>query len=213
MNKKGLLIDTSAFVLLAGAGLLARAIDLLDIASHDVRRLPALPHQLKRGQRFKKHYSEGTLSRAVILCERIASVQDVPDARTQEQLLGVPEIDDGEAILFALVAEKPFLYLASDDKRSMIALASDESVRAIRDRVAGRVMCLETIVELLVQHDGVEDVAARLNAVRDASTMLRVVFSQGAATSADTCREGLQSYLKDLERQVGTDFLYQPHAQ
>lgn len=210
MEPEGLFVDTSAFVLLAGADLFEPAVEILGLGLENVRRLHAIEAQLTRGRAFKERYSDAVRSAALGLCARVAPVDTAPDPDLLERLVNVPRIDDGEAVLFGLVAERGGFCLLSDDKASMIALASDPEVRDIRDRVAGRVITLETVIELLVEHDGAEQVAQKINTVREANTMLRVVFSRGAHTTAELCREGLRAYLDDLGHHLGEDFLYRP---
>lgn len=92
----------------------------------------------------------------------------------------------------------------------MIALAMADDLRDIRNAIAGRIVCLESIIQLLVKHDGIVPVAMAFSHLRPLNTMLRVVFSEAGSTSKETCLDYLDSYLADLSGKVGDDFLYHP---
>lgn len=126
-----LLIDSDAFVLLAGAGVLEQAIELLGFDPAHALRLSPLPAMLGRGRAFKR-YPADLLQRAQIACARIVALESRPDPVLFEQLVSVPDIDEGEALLYATVAEKENWVLLSGDKRAMKALAGEQSLVADR---------------------------------------------------------------------------------
>ena len=209
MADRLLLIDSDMFILLAGAEMLDRTIELLGFHADQCRRFPALESQLRRGKTFLEKYSQTIRGRALAACERIVALRERPEDDDLLESLNIEGIET-EGLMYALLAEQPLSYLASGDKRAMIALATEPSLADVRKTVAGRVICLETVVALLLDSEGIETVAQAFSPLRTANATLRVVFSQAAATPEAQCREYLKIYLRDLTKQVGPGFLYAP---
>jgi hypothetical protein len=211
MHQRLLIIDTDLFVLLAAAGLVGRVAELLGFNVADVRRLPALPYQLRKGKNFKKKYSEDVLDAAVEQAGSIAPVTERPlnDALFQ-RLIDTDNIDSGEAEVIAVAVERGHIYLASGDKRWMRALVAAPNLADVRAALAGRVICTEIVLRLLVESDGVAAVASAFAAVREGNQTLRVVFSEAAATDQVQCLSYIRSYYTDLVRDVGDGFFFDP---
>lgn len=211
MGERLLLVDSDVFIILSAAGVLARTTELLGFGLEDLRRLPALENQLTRGRAFRKKYPQGILDTALGFCHDVAPLTQRPsDVGTLAQLAAVNDIDEGEAVMYGLMVDHPLYILASGDKRAMRALAANAGLRNIRDALAGRILCLEAAVHMLVRRDGVTQVANGFTPLRSVNTALRVAFSRGAATTKKDCLRALESYLSDLKNDVGGDFLLIP---
>ena len=98
-----LLVDSDAFCKLAASDLLSDAAALFHAELGECGRLPALPHMLRRGQ-LRRTYGTTACDRLIPLAE---SMPPVVDSSTSwlEQLTHIPDIDPGEAILFATAAD------------------------------------------------------------------------------------------------------------
>jgi len=203
-----LLIDTDVFVLLAAAGLIHRVADLLGFAPTEVRRLYPVENQLTRGRKFKEKYPDEARQAALTLARAVAPITERPANDALFQRLIDADIDGGEALMFALVAEHQSWMLTTGDKRALLALAQHHDLADARAALAGRLVCMETVLRLLVTNDGVEKIAKSFAVVRDCDTKLRVVFSEANATNIDSCLEGIDSYLSVLRREVGEELLY-----
>ncbi len=211
MIRGRLVIDSDLFILLAGSDLLMPTLGLLGIQPADAQRLPALEYQLQRSSRWTWAYPEGVRQLALTACRRIPPLTERPTSdATLQQLIAVEAIDEGEALVFALMIEQRGLYLASGDKRAMRALAAAPQLRQVRDGIAGRVLCLESILRLLVERQGLEAIANALRPVRDQYQTLRVAFSAGVATSQVSFDAAMDAYLAELIRDTGPGFLYLP---
>ena len=79
----------------------------------------------------------------------------------------------------------------------------------LRKRVAGRLICLESVLKLLVDRNGAKATAQAFRALRTHRT-IGVLLSEPQARSDEVCREGIDSYLDELIRNTGKDFLYFP---
>ena len=209
MAKAALLIDSDVFLVLAGAGVLDQAIELLGCDRDCAFRRAPLPQMIGRSASLQACYSADVRRRAQVACTQIAGIGDRPRDDILQRLLTVTDIDDGEALLYGLLAECPLYLLASGDKRAMLALSGEPSVADIREAVAGRVICLESILRRMVLRDGVNKVAPHFRCVRDSHQSLRVILSDANSSDQAQCLKALDSYLRDLTRAVGQDFLYE----
>lgn len=205
MEERILLVDSDVFILFAAAGVLERVAELLGFRLRDVRRLPALPQQLQRSRAFRQRYPEHARLAGSDWCGRIAPLKHRPalDA-VAKKLMMLNDIDSGEAEMLSHVAESPFYYLASGDKRSMIALATAPELADIRAAVAGRIICLEAVLALLIRADGPEPVTAAFTPLRTCHKSLTIFFSE------TDCLDAVQDYLDNLVKQTGEGFLMIP---
>ncbi|NJL28494.1 MAG: hypothetical protein HC897_11700 [Thermoanaerobaculia bacterium] len=206
---KLLLVDSDVSILLAASGLFDPLIEHLGFRVSDVRRLDPLPYMLKRG-RLARTYPEQLREKVIAWCSRIAPAQEAARDLRVQQLLVRDAIDPGEAGLLAQVYEHPERYLATGDKRSLLALAKHEDLAEIRLRLAGRILCFETILETLVDHAGTVAIARAFTPLRPYNSVLRVVFSRGEETSEESFRQALASYFAELERRLGPGFFWIP---
>jgi hypothetical protein len=108
------------------------------------------------------------MSRALEECSRVRPLDDVPSGTFRGVLEKVTDVDAGEALLLSLAAERTCYYLASNDKRAMRSVASDNRLHKLRDAVAGKIICMELVLSRLLDSEGAESVArwfGGLNAV------------------------------------------------
>lgn len=141
-------------------------------------------------------------------CRPVPVLQTAPNSDVLQQLSDVVDIDDGEALLYGLLAEEPYYLLTTNDKRAMRAVATKPALQTIRRTVTGRIICLETVLLRLIERDGVVSVAQALTPVVPENTLLRVYFSSGNIANPLECKHALHHYLEALAAQVGTDFLW-----
>lgn len=210
MSERRLLIDNDAFVLLAGAGYLQQSVETLGFDYADARRLASLEPMLRKpAKAFAKHPAEIRL-RAMEECRRVAVVAEVPSTDMAVQLGDVTGLDAGEALLFGVAASRSLHFLASNDKRAMREVATHPGLALIRAAVAGRVVCIETIVKLLIDQEGASEVAKRFGLLGDLDKRLGVIFSPAALGHPEQCLEAVESFLNGLQQTFGADFLFNP---
>lgn len=207
MRKGQLLVDSDAFLLFAGAGLLERAVGLAGFPPDATYRLAALPHMISGSRSLERKYPLETRQRALLACSRFPALGDRPSDEMFQLLLDIPQVDSGEALLYALLAERPSCYLLSGDKRAMVQVASSPNAAPVRTAVAGRVIPIEVLLKSLIQSDGVQMTASRFRDLLTSHETLQVVFSAGNLAEANQCRAALDSYMADLRLEVGPGFL------
>lgn len=194
------LIDSDLFAKLGIAGLLTPLLEILGIEPSECRRLPALPHMLRRGG-LRRLYGDAACDGLIATAEAIPIA---PAASTVwlARLAGVPQIDPGEAQLLACAAEHGLL-LVTGDKRALIALAS---IEGFAEPLSGRVVSLEAAALALCQRLGDEYVRAAVAPLLAKDRSLRIWFSASNAKP----REAIASYFESLKREVAPLALWEP---
>jgi hypothetical protein len=194
-----LLVDTDAFCKLGAAGLFEPLLVELGLAVGDCRRLPALPHMLRRGKLVKQHGAAVCAS----LLPMAESIKNIPEAAPAwlDRFVDVTDIDPGEAQLFAVACEHGAPILSSD-KRALRALAG---LPDIVTTLAGRIVTVEGSLLLLCVRRGEQ-------AVRDAvgptpqDKVLKICFSP----SNPTPKAALRSYFDSLQSETAALRLWDP---
>lgn len=209
-DPRRLMIDSDILFVLGASGMLGPAIDTLGFDRSSSLRLPALANQVKRGRAFRR-YPVDLRERALVEASAVPELTLRPAAvDALARLIRVDAIDEGEALMLALLVERPAWLLTSGDKRWMIAVAQATELRDLLHAVSGRIVCMETVLVMLLDRLGVRPLAQALEPLRPWHTTLRVAFPAGAETSERACREALESYLDDLQREVGEGVLGKP---
>jgi hypothetical protein len=155
---------------------------------------------LQKG-RLARSLPRGSREKALAWCEKIAGIKERPSADVLEPLMEA--MDPGEAILFATAANLQRSLIATGDKRACAALASKESLAGTRHLLAGKVLCLETALEILLTTMGFEALARCLTPVREHNNTMRILLPQSEKTTEDHFRSGLSSYVADLKSRTG----------
>jgi hypothetical protein len=195
-----LLVDTDVFCKLGVANLFDEALISLGVEVSECRRLPALPHMLRRG-RLPKTYGAETCMALVPVAECIPAIGSV-EAEWLDRLAPVRSIDPGEAQLFAMAAQKS-LFVLSGDKRAIRAI---KDVPDYAEALSGRIVVLEAVLMLLCDRMDPSNIRRRLRAVTGKDTMVDVCFSEGNQDP----RGALVSYYRCLADEVYPLVLWAP---
>lgn len=202
-----LLVDSDAFIILGATGLLKEAGRTLGVQLEDIRRLDALPFMLDRG-RLAKRYPQAMREQVRSWCAMVSPIVEFPREITRQRLVGIEDIDFGEARLVGLLFDNPKSLLLSNDKRALCALRAAADLEDIYERLCGRVVCVETVLLELLRTLGIKVVAEAVSPLRPYNRMLNAVFSMGAETPLDQCLAGLSSYIEYLRVEVGDRLLF-----
>ena len=186
------LVDSDIFCKLAMAELLEPTLRSLQCELKDCRRLPALPHMLRRG-RLRDSCGVDACNRIADLAITISAV-GVPGDQWLDSLVSVPDIDPGEAQLFAKAAEEEGVVMTGD-KRSLQALSK---IPGLAEALHGKIVVLEAILLRLCSDLGVSEVSRLVRPIRHLDTTLRVCFSDSNTAPID----GLSSYWRTLLQDV-----------
>lgn len=200
-----LLLDTDILVLLTASNTLEQVTQHLGYETNQLRRLPAAPHQARKSKRFRDVYGEAVLQRILPAIEQIPEVTVPEDIDLLDSLNNV--VDAGEAQLIAIAAANKYTLLASGDKRAIIDLAASSASECINN-LQGRIVTLEAVLWILVQHTTARTVRQQFEPVLTHKT-LSVVLSTHTVAEGQRCLDAIQSYYDNLAQSAGA-LLYNP---
>lgn len=197
-----LLIDSDAFCKLGIAELLPEALGALGVDFDDCGRLCALPQMLRRGG-LRKTYGADACERLLALA---APLSAIPESSLEwlDRLTSIPDVDPGEALLFAAAAPSA-LTVVTGDKRALRGL---KGVPHFAAAMAGRIVVLEALLILLCDRLGVEVVRARVQPLMATDKTIRVCFSEAGTDP----RGPLRAYFLELVAETHPLILWEPPA-
>lgn len=195
-----ILIDTDAFCKLATGGLLTESMRLLKTDLSECERLAALPYMLERGT-LRAMYGAARCDELIPIARKMPLVK-LSNAAWLHLITPVPDIDPGEAQLFAKAAETDYLLLTSD-KRALRAL---KNITGIAKLLAGRIVVLESILLELCDRLGMQEVRRRTEVLGEIDTVVRICFADPISDPI-IC---LMSYFQSLANEVRPLALWSP---
>lgn len=138
-----LFIDNDILCKLGAAHLFLDAVVALGAYYDQCRRIRALPHMLRKGS-LRNHFGPDLARCLGPLANSIDPIT-VPATDWLSPLTTVPDIDPGEAVIFAAAAQddQQQSLIMTGDKRALVAL---KDVLPHRDRLNGRIVTLEAIL-------------------------------------------------------------------
>lgn len=202
-----LLIDTDMLILLLASDMLERVAESLGYSPLQLRRLSAVPHQIRKSKRFRDNYGQAILQRIEPMVAAIPEADAPIDLELLDTLKSF--VDEGEAQLMALAAAQQCTLLISGDKRAIAGLVKSGVTECI-DALRGKVVSLEAVLWILLEKLTALEVRDAFRPVLDYST-LRIVLSDHAIADRARCLEGIRSYYEDLYRGA-SGVLYNPSA-
>ena len=110
-------------------------------------------------------------------------------------------LDTGESQLFAMTIERQIKRVVTGDKRAITAADNLRADVDLIEQLDGRVVCLEQVVERLVELLGSQYVRGAICQERGADRSLTISMSCGvAAGGAPFSLDGLHSYIADIRK-------------
>jgi hypothetical protein len=188
------------------------AFDLLDVLPKllgltvaDLRVLPTAKYQLltTKPDKAARRYGSDVAQRIRQFLEVVTEVTDAPDPEDEAALAGLLGVDAGEALLLAACSREPESLLITGDKRCLAAITAAASCVGLSERLAGRVVCLEQVIQAAIAAQGFEAVRARIVPAVSCDLAIRAVFGSGMQAEEANVAQGLDSYIADLRGRTG----------
>lgn len=129
-----------------------------------------------------------------------------PDPAASVGFAEVPGIDPGEAVLFATLASVPGARLLTGDKRALRAFS--ELPPKVRAAVAGRVVIVEQVIELALQHYGLEWLQARVCPWKQIDTSVSMIMGSRCDQPERAVRENLVSAIGEMRSLCDPSLLF-----
>ena len=119
------------------------------------------------------------------------------DAQHLPILQGISGIDAGEAVLLSALAAGG-AHLLTGDKRALKALAELDSVQ--RAPYAGKIVLIEQVLLASLARHGIEWLRERVCPYKQIDKAIGNAMGSRCDASQDSVREGLESYIKELDQ-------------
>ncbi len=180
----------------------------------DFAVLPQLKFQLKLANDNKARAKLGT-AEAVGLARQLVNtateVEIVAEVANPLLQLNRPDIDSGEATLFAALHGNDEAGLLSGDKRAYVALSKVNGMPEV-DALWARLLCLEEALYLIVRNTDFKVASGKVRARPEVDTAVSIAFGRAQASSPEAVIEALQSYMRKLAEDTGGKYVLPSYA-
>ena len=196
--------DTDILLKLSALDLVQETLQLLQLSEQDVYLLPSATHYLRKAdKRLIYRYGKEGVERAQKLAQQAKFVGFHLEKSELELLSSVPDIDTGEALLYASTYALQEFWLLTGDKRSLTALAASPNCQPIAARLSGKVICLEQVVIHSLSSYPFEILLSKIVPARECDTAVKVAFGSGNQTNLSHAIGALDAYISELRAKTG----------
>ena len=202
--------DTDILLKLSALDLVQETLQLLQLSEQDVYLLPSATHYLRKAdKRLIYRYGKEGVERAQKLAQQAKFVGFHLEKSELELLSSVPDIDTGEALLYASTYALQEFWLLTGDKRSLTALAASPNCQPIAARLSGKAICLEQVVIHSLSSYPFEILLSKIVPVskivpaRECDTAVKVAFGSGNQTNLSHAIGALDAYISELRAKTG----------
>ena len=189
-------IDNDVILKLVTCDLFDEAIAAFDIDLSNIYVLETARFSM-RSNKTKKNYSETVIEKAIATIKDFHTVEAQADNPLFD--LKIPDMDDELKLIVAASAETSF-YFATGDKRCLRALTGITELATMREKLSGRVICLEQIIMKIIQVYGFEVVKQKIIPARSCDKVLQSAFGSGEKTEERNTLEALNAYISEIEQ-------------
>lgn len=198
------LLDNDIALKIACLDLVDLYVELCRESNASVFCLPTLLIQLQRSKKWRDRYGDATIGRAAAMVRDFNELNQPPDSDTLALLHTIPEIDAGEAVLFASAPCFPEFIIQTGDKRCLVALAEsavlpDDFIERYREKV----QCFEQVLLAMIHRFDFERISASVKANKNCDTVADIVSGAAVRANRENAMQGLMSYIRDLRQRSG----------
>ncbi|WP_151703821.1 hypothetical protein [Nitrincola alkalilacustris] len=166
----------------------------------DLLVLPQLKFQLKLKddkKALEKLGSPESVEQARLLVENALEVEIIAESANPILELNRPDIDTGEAILFAALYESSDDSLLSGDKRAFVALSKIEGM-ALVDSLWARMISMEEAMFIILKSSDFDLVSSKVRARKDVDMSLSIAFGRTSKNELNEVFDALFSFMNSL---------------
>ena len=189
-------IDNDVILKLVTCDLFDEAIAAFEIDRSNIHVLETARFSF-RTKKTKKNYSEAVIEKAIATIKDFHTVEAQADNPLFD--LKIPDMDDELKLIVAASAE-PSFYFATGDKRCLRALTGITELATMREKLSGRVICLEQIITKIIQVYGFEVVKQKIVPARTCDKVLQAAFGSGEKTKERNTLKALNAYINEIEQ-------------
>jgi hypothetical protein len=188
-------VDNDVILKLVACNLFWEAVGVLGLTSDDLRVRASTKYYFRKKP---KNYPQAVREQAIAVVEQCQLIDDPPINEELQILQQIEGIDPGEGVLIVATQPEPSFYLMTGDKRCLEALATAPQLVGVRQRLEGRVVCLEQLILRLIETQEFSKILTLVLPAREYDTALRAVFGSGERATRDNVLLGLREYIQDL---------------
>lgn len=203
------LLDSDAAKKICQYHLLHELANALSCSLGDFAVLPQLKFQLKLAndaKAFAKLGSVEAVNSARQLVNAASEVEVVAEVANPLLDLNRPDIDSGEAILFAALHGVDEAELISGDKRAFVALSKVDDLPVLEGLWA-RFICLEEAVYLILRSTDFQQVSEKIRARPEVDMAISISFGRARANPREAVIEALRGYMYSLVEDTNRKYL------
>lgn len=203
------LLDSDAARKLCQYQLITELTRALHCSYQELAVLPQLKFQLRLASpaaALKRLGSEEAVSHAHDLIRQAKIVEVMAEYSNQLLVLDRPDIDSGEAVLFAAMLQHDGARMLSGDKRAFVALSQIEG-EPLLEPLWIRCICLEEAVWMILGAEDFDLISEKIRARDDIDNALATAFGRSVAAERDSVLTALMSYMGGLKRDTGGKYL------
>lgn len=197
-----LFLDNDIIHKLVALNLFYDAIDALQVDRSNMQVLPTARYWFPKQKEKAQQYSDLVWDMAIAVVNGCQPIRVELDAGALDETDYLEqfrnEIHVGEQQLILATRSAPDFLLLTGDKVCMQALPQLKA--EIYGRLAGRVICFEQVVLLLIRWLGFDRVKAQVVPMRECDTALRACFGSGERATEENVVMALEAYVEDLRR-------------
>lgn len=191
-------LDNDIILKLVACNLFSEAVRSLNLVESDLRVLSDAKYVFRNSRRIAKKYPLEIRESAILIVERCQNIQ--PELSEELRDLQIEGLDPGEMILISATKHEESFYLTTGDKRCITALANstEPSLVAIKERLAGKLVCLEQLILKIINVEGFDVTLIKVLPVREYDKALKAIFGSGERCTRDNVLMALEAYINDL---------------
>jgi len=198
-----LFLDNDIILKLGSLGFLEDLEKLFNTDASSIYILPTVKPYVLNNKNLRKKYPEQTLQKILSTIENYQVITDeLIDDKRYQYIANIEKIDSGERVLFAVNPIGIAFLVLTGDKNAIIQLCNQSNIDQIKIDLTGKIVCLEYIVLKLLDLYGINIIGQRMIEREFGGDLtLKLIFQQTDLTIIKG-RNGLLSYLTDLDRQT-----------
>jgi hypothetical protein len=202
-----LFMDVDVVTKFANWGLLRELSTVMGVGWRDVTTRQNIRHRARQSASSpdgKLFHSAEAANTVIELFQYWAPLSDDYNVMMLEELADIRGIDSGEAALLSYVVNDDDRLLLTGDKRAIRALAGT----SFATQFAGRIIIIEQLLLLYLQHFGREWLLRRLCPNRELDGMLKVVFGANCDNEEPEIHAALLSYIDEVDKFMSPSLLW-----
>lgn len=199
-----LFVDNDIIIKLGSAGLIQEIEKIFNTNASSIFILPTAKSYFSKSKKLKHKYSHEIIDKTLSI---INNYSVIPDEYIDQErfitLSSIENVDSGEKVLFSITPLLKDFLILTGDKNAIIQLNNHPILEPIKNDLARKIVCLESILIKLLERYNFNSISEKITQSDFfGDTVIRLIFSQSNLT-LENVKNGLNSYYSDLRERTG----------